>query len=244
MNLRVLGSSSKGNGYILSNGEESLIIECGVPFSDVYFYERVSSVVGCLVSHEHKDHCKYYEDYLSSCINVYSSKGTNDVLRDRLRQKNLDRFIYDLKADSVYLIGGFKVLPFEVVHDVREPFAYVIYHKDMGTLLFVTDTRLIPRFYEGVNHLLIECNYDYMTLNSNVGSNRTPQSLAKRVMLSHLGLDNCITYLEQIDRSDLENIVLLHLSDGHSNSGYMKKTISDKFGLNCVVADKGVFLEL
>ena len=30
MVLKVLGSSSKGNGYILDSGSEALILECGV----------------------------------------------------------------------------------------------------------------------------------------------------------------------------------------------------------------------
>ena len=32
MKLKVLGSSSKGNGYILDNGKEALLIEGGIPY--------------------------------------------------------------------------------------------------------------------------------------------------------------------------------------------------------------------
>jgi hypothetical protein len=35
MELRVLGSNSSGNGYILTNGVETLILECGIKFSEV-----------------------------------------------------------------------------------------------------------------------------------------------------------------------------------------------------------------
>jgi len=35
MLLKVLGSSSKGNCFILENEEESLIIECGIPFLEI-----------------------------------------------------------------------------------------------------------------------------------------------------------------------------------------------------------------
>lgn len=35
MELRVLGSSSSGNCYILDNGNEALIIEAGIRFIDV-----------------------------------------------------------------------------------------------------------------------------------------------------------------------------------------------------------------
>ena len=35
MELKILGSSSKGNCYILDNGKEALVIECGISFNEV-----------------------------------------------------------------------------------------------------------------------------------------------------------------------------------------------------------------
>ena len=35
MELKILGSSSKGNCYLLDNGNDCLMIECGIPFKDV-----------------------------------------------------------------------------------------------------------------------------------------------------------------------------------------------------------------
>lgn len=34
MQLITLGSGSSGNGYILQNDDEALIIECGIPLKD------------------------------------------------------------------------------------------------------------------------------------------------------------------------------------------------------------------
>lgn len=56
MFLRVVGSGSKGNTYILGNGDEALIIEAGLPFGKEVKYAldwNVSRVVGVCVSHEH-----------------------------------------------------------------------------------------------------------------------------------------------------------------------------------------------
>ena len=55
MNLEVLGSSSKGNCYILSNEKEALILEAGVNFKQVKkaLNYDISKIRGMLVSHEH-----------------------------------------------------------------------------------------------------------------------------------------------------------------------------------------------
>jgi phosphoribosyl 1,2-cyclic phosphodiesterase len=55
MRLKVLGTGSSGNCYILENNQESLIIEAGISFKEVkkelnFNFEKVK---GLLVSHEH-----------------------------------------------------------------------------------------------------------------------------------------------------------------------------------------------
>ena len=72
MKLICLGSSSRGNCYILQGEQESLIIECGVRIKDIKIALNFSlrKVVGCLVSHEHKDHSLSVNDMLECGIKV------------------------------------------------------------------------------------------------------------------------------------------------------------------------------
>ena len=87
MELIVLGSSSDGNCYILQNGVEALILECGVAISEVKKAVdfNISKIAGALVSHEHGDHAKYIDDFLQSRIPVYASEGTikNSKIKSR-----------------------------------------------------------------------------------------------------------------------------------------------------------------
>ena len=55
MFLKVCNSGSNGNGYILQNDNEILIIECGCSLMDIkkMIDFQVSKIVGCIVSHEH-----------------------------------------------------------------------------------------------------------------------------------------------------------------------------------------------
>lgn len=54
--LTVLGSSSRGNGYLLDCGKEQLIIECGVHFKDCAkaLNFNLENVVAVCVSHGHR----------------------------------------------------------------------------------------------------------------------------------------------------------------------------------------------
>ena len=55
MFLKVCNSGSNGNGYILQNDNEILVIECGCSLMDIkkMIDFQVSKIVGCIVSHEH-----------------------------------------------------------------------------------------------------------------------------------------------------------------------------------------------
>ena len=55
MHLKVINSSSKGNGYVLESNTDSLLIECGVKFKQIQstLNYDLSSIKGCLISHEH-----------------------------------------------------------------------------------------------------------------------------------------------------------------------------------------------
>lgn len=51
--LKVLGSSSKGNCYILDSNGEIIIIELGLSFAEILkgLNYKINDVAGCLVSH-------------------------------------------------------------------------------------------------------------------------------------------------------------------------------------------------
>ena len=55
MELKVLGSGSSGNCYILENDNEALIIEAGLPFMEVKkaLNFNVMKIKAVLVSHTH-----------------------------------------------------------------------------------------------------------------------------------------------------------------------------------------------
>ena len=55
MNLKVLGSGSSGNCYLLENETECLVIEAGLPLMEVKkaIGFNIKKIVGVVASHEH-----------------------------------------------------------------------------------------------------------------------------------------------------------------------------------------------
>lgn len=239
MKLKVLGSSSFGNCYLLQSEKETLILECGV---DIRFVMKslnfnLSNVVGCLITHEHKDHSKYINSLIKKGIDIYSSPGTFEALQVDKIKNHRTNYVFSEKATK---IGEFIVLPFEAQHDAKEPLGFLIQHKELGKLLFITDSYYCKYKFSGLNHILIECNYS----NKILEERDLPKNLKSRIIKSHFELENVKDFLRATDLVAVKNIMLIHLSDGNSNAAEFKEEIEKLTGKPVYVADKGLELEL
>lgn len=237
MILHVLGSSSIGNCYILENETEALVIECGVSMKEVKkaIEFNVSKVVGALVSHEHGDHAAYINDFLKARINVYLSAGTNNKVA--VKGHFLPLLI---EAGVKQSIGRFTVLPFLVQHDAAEPLGFIIHHPDTGNILFATDTYYLKYTFANLSNVIIECNYRKDILEANIASGKLNRTLMNRTIESHMSFETCKETLLANDLSKVNNIVLIHLSDGNSNAREFQRDIHSATGKTVHVADKGM----
>ena len=245
MKLKVLGSSSSGNCYLLSNKEETLIIECGLPYKTILkgLNFNLNNVVGILASHEHKDHSKALRDMLSNGIDVYTGFGTAMAIAKECRVIETHHRLHFIKSEEQFKVGGFTILPFEVEHDAAEPLGFLISHGDTGKILFATDTYYIQYKFNGLKHILIECNYSKEILGRNIDNGLNP-ARAKRLLTSHFSLENLKGFLKETDLTQCEDITLIHLSDGNSNAAHFKKEIERLTGKPVYIADSGLELEL
>jgi len=241
MKLKVLGSGSAGNCYLLQNENETLILECGLPYKTILkgLNFNLSNVVGCLVSHEHKDHSKAIVDVLNNAIDVYTSKGTFEALRvfHDYRTKIIE-------LEHQFRINDFTVLPFETQHDAVDPVGFLIYHSNFGKLLFITDSYYCKYKFSGLNHIMIECNYSSDVLNRNIEAGLVHPVLASRLLKSHFSLENVKEFLNETDLGQVREIILLHLSDSNSNAEQFKEEIEKLTGKPVYIADKDLEIEL
>lgn len=233
MELKILGSSSKGNCYILDNGKEALILEAGVCISDVKkaLGFNLRKVVGCLVTHEHSDHSKYIDKMVN---NGFYTLALPQVWE--MRGVGIGRRAIALKPYKGYRLGNFKVLPFPASHDVP-CVGFHIMHPECGRLLFLTDSCECLEYYPDLSHLLIECNYSTPDLIDAINDGRTLAKQMQRLPQSHMELQQCKAVLRKHDLSKVQNIVLLHLSEQNSNRERFVSEIERQTG--CVVYAAG-----
>jgi phosphoribosyl 1,2-cyclic phosphodiesterase len=235
MKLKVLGSNSSGNCYILENEHEALIIEAGISFSRVRsaLGLKPSLVVGCLVSHKHGDHARHIEMYAKSGINILASESVFDA-RPIGRHREMGIVI---EPGNDYVLGDFSVSAFRLNHDVP-CLGFLIDHPDTGLIAFVTDTCSCDYIIPGLNHIIVECNYSTDILEANIKSGQVDHTRGRRVLLTHMELENCKKTLLLNDLDNVRNIVLAHLSRDNSDAVRFRGEISALTGKNVVVAEK------
>ncbi len=232
--IETIASSSAGCCYLIESGGEQLLIECGISLNKIReaLNFDLSRVVGCLVSHEHKDHCKAAEDvYHKTPIQLYGPMGlTNhfDIFGLRLAQHDLQ-----------FSCGTqFFIKPILLPHDV-ECYGYLIathsgepdYSREM--LFYATDTGGINYTFPGLTHLMIETNHSMEAL----FKSDLNKSVVARIAENHLSIDNALGFASR-HKDTLEEVHLMHLSDKHGDEELFKTMAQEALGVPIYIAGK------
>lgn len=237
MKLKTISTGSKGNAYILETSTEALLIECGVKMHDIKkaIDFNVSKIQGCIVTHEHADHAKYINDYMKNGIEMYATNGTYKALNVNLKNHKANSFVKWNEDDwKIEKMGGFTIKPFDINHDAAEPVGFLINHQECGTTLYLTDTSYSNYVFNGLNNLIVECNYSDDILEKKLYNN---DFLKDRIIGSHMSLETLLEMLSKNDLSKVNNIVLIHLSDSNSNEVEFKNIIRKATNCNVTVAE-------
>lgn len=237
MKLKVLGSSSKGNAYLLENEEEALLIECGVHVKEIKkaLNFNISKIEGALVSHEHLDHARSMKELLLMGVNVWATAGTHEACGTKMNHRACF-----LEFKGMVSIGKFKVKPFRIKHDAADPCCFFINHPETGNVVFLTDTMYSPYTFNDIHNIIIEANYSKKIIDQKMTE---MEFLKNRILQSHMSLETCIDFLKANDLRKVNNIVLIHLSDSNSNESDFKKQVEDLTGKTVTVADHGMEIE-
>lgn len=230
--IKPLGSSSAGNAYHITDGYTALLLEAGIRYKDIQraLNFQTTKIAGCLISHEHGDHCKAVADIVKAGVDVYASQGALDALG--LSSHRAKR----IRAKQQFRIGTWTILPFDVQHDVAEPLGFLLANQAGEKLVFITDSYYCRYKFPGLTHIMLECNYSMQILDQNIESGRVPAVMKKRLLRSHFSLENAKDFLLANDLSKVQEIWLLHLSDNNSDEGLFKREIQELTGKPVFVA--------
>ena len=220
MIIKILGSSSAGNCYILEDVEgNQLLLECGLKFPEIrkhIDFERLDFV---LVGHVHKDHFLSHKDFEEACINVYSPENLNTT-----------QFIFS---------PNWRIRAMKLTHNV-ECYGFIIRSEvEDKTIIYASDTTSLPQIADRqFDCMLLECNYNYDKVIENSQNGKLENTGYK----NHMALEDLVQWL-RVRECKPKHLVAIHLS----NNGNIDKDLVLRelkpFAENVYIAKKGVTIE-
>ena len=212
----VLGSGSSGNAVVVEAGGKSLLIDAG--FSCRELERRLQavdvdphSVVALVLTHEHGDHVRGAPRFSRRFdVPVHATSGT----LAGIRQPSFAPRPVVVRAGSALEVDSFRIEPFAVSHDAREPIGVVIEAEAGGRLGLAADLGTRSRETWGrlrdLDALILETNHDLEMLMKGP----YPWPLKKRIASDrgHLSNADAADGLGELVDDRLRWVVLYHLS--------------------------------
>lgn len=225
MKIKPIASSSAGNCHAIEENGEVLLIDCGVSVKRIrQAIGSFENVVGCLVSHEHGDHCSHLKQLSEqTSVKIFCSDRVSEAtgvnVCDTFEFQNF--FIRPMP---------FNVTPVSLSHDVP-CFGFLILTKT-DSLFYATDTASIPYTFPGLKKVIIEANFDWGL----ISESEQKDFVTRRVINNHLDIDSAIEFIQR--HPDLEEIWLAHLSDAHSNAEDFRQRVVKVVGVPVHICPK------
>ncbi len=232
MRFASIGSGSRGNATLVEVGGTTLLLDCG--FSASQATKRLArlgveaaQLSAIVVTHEHSDHiggvaalARRYQ------LPVYLTPGS--ARHPKLADLPGARLF---NCHEPFAIDDIEVHPFPVPHDAMEPSQFV-FSDGARRLGVLTDvgcwTPHIETRLSGCDALMLETNHDADML----AQGPYPASLKRRVggQQGHLSNAQSAQLLARLDRSRLQHIVAVHLSEQNNRPDLARQALAGVLG--------------
>lgn len=227
MKLTCLGSSSAGNCYLLqADNGETLILDCGIPIKEIKkgLDWNIKDVVGVLCTHQHSDHNKSLKDFINMGIPVFAPYLSLESMK---METEFNIRMFDLTTiDGSWTHTNADGTPCPI-------YGFLITHREMGRMLYITDCELIKWKFRDINHILLGVNYDKDLVD-------TDNPKANHVFRGHLSIDTACDFVKANDSDSLQNVIMCHLSSENADKDiFIEKMKNAVNGANVDVAEQG-----
>lgn len=223
-----LGSGSKGNATLVSDGETHVLVDCGFGLRDTErrlarFGVHPRQLAAVLVTHEHGDHIGGVGALARRHgLPVYLSPGT--WLSGRLGNVPRHRLI---EPQARFAINGLEIEPVTVPHDAREPvqFCFLAHQRRLGVLTDLGHpSEHVIEAFSGCDAMILECNHDPRML----AEGPYPPRLKRRVggNWGHLANAQAHQLLRRVGLDRLQRIVCSHLSEQNNRPELARESLT------------------
>jgi phosphoribosyl 1,2-cyclic phosphodiesterase len=218
LRIGVLGSGSGGNSVVVESGPHRLLIDAGFSCRELVRRMKTldfdpATLGGLILTHEHVDHCRGADRFARKFrLPVHATRGT--LSGARLGEEAV-RSAVVLRSGEPCEVAGFRVEPFTLPHDAREPVGFLVEDPCGRRIGLVADlgchTKLAWGRLRDLDVLLIETNHDLDMLRNGP----YPWSLKQRIAGrdGHLSNRDAADGLPELMTDRLRWVVLYHLSE-------------------------------
>lgn len=113
-------------------------------------------------------------------------------------------------------------------------YGFLITHKEMGRMLYITDCELVKWKFKDINHILLGVNYD----KDLVDKDNDPKT--RHVFRGHLSIDTACDFVKANYSDILQNVIMCHLSSENADSdSFIEKMKKVAKNANVDVAEAG-----
>lgn len=236
MKLTCLGSSSAGNCYLLqADSGETLILDCGIPIKEIKkgLNWNVKDVVGVLCTHKHLDHSKSVKDFETMGIRISTPHIQYAKHEGMHRYHTIPFGSFKAKAFDLTTVDG-RWTHTDANGEPCPIFGFLITHKEMGRMLYITDCEVVKWKFKDINHILLGVNYDKDLID------RDNTGKANHVFRGHLSIDTACDFVKANDSDILQNIIMCHLSSENADrDSFITKMKNAVNVANVDVAEQG-----
>lgn len=226
MKLKCIATGSSGNCYLLQAGSgETLILDCGIPIKEIKkgLDWNIKDVVGVLCTHQHSDHNKSLKDFINMGIPVFAPYLSLESMK---METEFNIRMFDLTTiDGSWTHTNADGTPCPI-------YGFLITHREMGRMLYITDCELIKWKFRDINHILLGVNYDKDLVD-------TDNPKANHVFRGHLSIDTACDFVKANDSDSLQNVIMCHLSSENADKDiFIEKMKKVACGANVDVAER------
>jgi phosphoribosyl 1,2-cyclic phosphodiesterase len=224
INFEVLGSSSKGNCYLLKTPKSNILIDAGFSGKVITFLLgrrnlTVSDIHAVFITHEHNDHCSGIRGLCKlSNIAFFANKKTAAEVGSKLG-KTINWSVFENEKE--FRFRDLEIVAFPLPHDAVDPIGYVFSLLTHGNVPFcekiciMADLGYVPhglaQYATDTDWLVIEANHDLRLLELDL---KRPVYIKNRIRgkYGHLSNNAALSFILQNFSKRWKKITFVHLS--------------------------------
>ena len=214
-----LNSGSNGNCYYVGNETEAILVDAGIPCSEIEkrlqrLELSMMKVKDVFISHEHSDHISGLNGLAKKYqLPVYVTHATHTFGKMKLEKHLVSSFT----VNEPVFIGNLSITAFPKFHDAADPCSFIVSYNKIKVGVFTdigTPCKNVIDHFKQCHAAFLESNYDEVMLEQG----NYPYFLKSRIRgdKGHLSNNQALKLFTEHKPPFMSHLLLSHLSKNNN----------------------------